>query len=864
MSSYLTELALRTAVNTTTRDLLSDAGSEAEKIKAVALNRAQELIKGNADDSAMSAQISAQSEAIAIAIEGLAIAYRLLTKQLEVLDDKRLSFDQERQAGIATFTIPTKIEEGKLTKQEKAITGFLEAAFRNTSFSTYLGIHTADFTDKGTKFYSILPFYRMSEALGQPVASIKPLDRQRMAINLFFQSALPYAIADIETGFQKDWRFTQLFVSMFKRRNYLNDRRAPRFIMMGLSNLLWNLQHPVDPNTGFPLSVNERIELCREVEQFLNQLLNPDSPPYLEGINNSENCLMSFMRKVEVHTKALRAAYEEERLNEINIQDISDSAHRALRIMDTSIFKLIYRRKNVLTNKDEPDEKAARDLAYTVMYLNQLLIRKPDLVDYFRVYADKIPEGAGLNMPLVTVVDVLIICCHLSWFERNHLLESLTLSGVDSGKEFAAELRKFDQKFIKPIKKISKEELQVTRFFNPKHQQSGILTARRLIPLISLVIEDYRVDVDTPASIQRAKSSEESSTTTRIFTGKEQVKRINESAKIGDDYYTWLLSPFVRLGAMAALRLDELPKFQYRMTQMSILMDDVGELVNNYRNFLQHKSFQDFLLKCLGRVKSEYELLENKIDEVDGYLAQDEYMSRSLRDILLPMTKDLDRSLKSFATASANFERVVSAPDFTAKQKLLLSTKIAAIEDHYRELFSEECGLISLLDVDDQRPLPSPSPQGLKVLSESVEARKVVALTKLTQRCYDALSLQSQYGHKGLLLRDLLTMIERKPNFTHEQIKKVVMELVRVTASYRETWFHQASYGHTRSAQALISAIKDPTLNGYLPLAAIIFDIPNINFMRLSDKQIEQRLEILREGNHWQESVNKIQLVSAI
>lgn len=862
MSSYLTELALRTAVNTTSRNLLTGIDGQAEKIKDAALNRVNELVKGSSDDSTMSSQISAQTAAIGLAVEGIALAYRLVSRQLEVLDDKRLSFDQERQAGISTFTIPEKIEEGKLAREEKVIKGFIETAYNNPSFSVYLGIHTADFTDKSIKFYSVMPFYRMSEALGQPVASTKPLDRQRMAINLFFQSALPYAMADIDSGFQTDWRFTQFFVSAYKRRNYLNDRRAPRFIMMSLSNLLWNLQHPVDPNTGFPLSINERIALCREVEQFLNQLLNAESPPYLEGLNNAENGLMSFMRKVEVHTKALRSAYEEERLHEINFQEIADSAHRALRIMDTSVFKLIYRRKNVLSNKYEPDDKAARDLAYTVMYLNQLLIRKPDLVDYFRAFADAVPQQAGVNMPLLTVIDVLIIFCHLTWRERNRLLESLDNCGVDSGKEFAAELRKFDKKFIKPIKRVSKIELNITRFFNPKHQEVGVLTARRLIPLITLVVEDYRVNVDTPRSIMIAKRSESVPTAARCLSGLKQVKMINESAKMGEAYYTWVLSPFMHLGAWASQRIDELPKLQYRMTLMSLLMDNVCDLVNNYRSFLQHRRFQDFLLRCLGRVRLEYQSLEDKIDEVDGYMAQDEHMSRSLRDILLPMTKDMDKSLKAFAQATSNFERVISAPDFNEKQKSLVEEKITLIREQYYELFSEDCELNSLLESDAH--LADQALQQLATVPSIVEARKVLWLMKLVQRCYDALSFQSKHGHKGLLLRDLLTMIEAKPNFTDEQIALVVMELIRVTSSYRETVFFQAGYGQTSSAHALISAIKDPTFNGYLRLAAIVFNKSNINFMKLTSNQILQRLNVLREGNDWQQAESEIKLVSAM
>ena len=88
------------------------------------------------------------------------------------------------------------------------------------------------------------------------------------------------------------------------------------------------------------------------------------------------------------------------------------------------------------------------------------------------------------------------------------------------------------------------------------------------------------------------------------------------------------------------------------------------------------------------------------------------------------------------------------------------------------------------------------------------------------------------------------------------------MELTRITASYRETWLFQAAYGQTRSAKALIAAIKDPTLNSVLPLASIIFAEPTTNFMKVSDEQILKRLKNLQEGNLGQESSNKMKLIS--
>jgi hypothetical protein len=849
-SSSVTELALRAAVNTNSRNL-SESGGQADAIKGTAMQHAQGGLAGVSVSGA-------QAEAIAIAVAGVALAYTAISDQLGRLKNQRLDFDKEREAGIATFMIPNNREQRDLSNEEAVIKGFLDLTMRSSSFSKYLGIHSSDLsTDSSGKFYSVLPFYRMSEALGQPLASTRPLDRQRMAINLFFKSALPDAIADIDSSFQTDSKFVAFWVSAYKGKNYLNDRRAPRFIMMGLSNLLWNLQHPVDPDTGFPLSLNQCIEICRNVELSLNQLLNPASPPYLHTISNDENKLMSFMRKLEIYTKTLRAAYVEEQLHELNIDEITNSAHQTLRIMDKSVFELIYKRHNPLSKKDEPDEKAAETLAYMITYLNELLTENGDLIGKIQPIPEWIRPVAGMNNPPQTVIDVLILFCHLPRRELNHLLAQFEHSDIASEIEFAKTLEEFEQKFVKPIKDVSKVELDATAF-SPKREEVGILTARRLVPFITLVVEDYRIEVDTPISYRNAKFSQENTADIKkIMSGKQQAEFINLSAQKGDEYYNWALSPFTE----GTRELDNLPKYQYRMTQVTKLMDSVSELVKNYRSFLLEKSFQSFLIKCLSRIKAEYAILDRHIMDADNGLAHNERMSRSLQAILRPMTSDLNTSLDAFALATTNFERVVSAPDFTDQQRQLLSSKLGSIADQFLMLFRDDSGLAVFLDAPpittgtDAPVRPTIAPTPTSVVHEPVQvvdAKQIFALRKLVQSCYDALSYQSREGRKGLLLRDLLLMIEGGSVTTEREVKHAVMELTRVAATQRETWFFQAAYGQTRSAKVLIAAIKDPSLNGVLPLASIIFG-KSTTIQQLDEALILQRLTSLREGNQrWQ------------
>ena len=874
---YVTELALRAAVNTTGRSL-SGTGDQTQAIKAVANKRAQEQISGSSDVSTLSGQFSAQAVAIDLAIVGLTLAYSEVRKQLSVLHTRRLDFDKERQEGIATFMEPTNKEERDLSLEERVIKGFLKRTYDkdNLSFSTYLGIHSADLlTEKNAKFHSVLPYYRMSEALMQPVASTRPLDRQRMAISLFFKSALPEAMANIETSFQTDNKFVSFWASTFRGKNYLNNRRAPRFIMMSLSNLLWNLQHPVDTEVGFPLSTSSCIELCHKVESYLNEFLNPESPYYLKKISNHENKLLSFMRKIEIHTKVLRSAYEEEQLHGINIDEVTNSAHRALRIMDKSVFKLIYREYNPITKKSEADETAAEKLSYYVGFLNELITQNSQLVSVF----DPCPtwiraKNKWLNKTPQTVVDVLIIFCHMSKQDRVCYLKKIKNSEIGTAKEFALTLRDLYDKFIKPIRAVSKIELGANDFF-PKHESVGQLTASRLVPLITLVVEDYQINVDKSDTYENESSHSPERPTdveSEVMSGRRQVEAINLSAKAGDKFYVWTLSPFVKLSGGKAEKdeFDEMLKHQFRMTQMTKLMDSVKELVENYRSLLQHKAFQNFLLKCLSKVKEEYQCLERRIGEVQKYLSHDELISRSLQATLRPMMSDLNASFDEFVRAAANFERVVGGPNFVIEQQDLLKSKLRVVKNQFEGLFPEISGIAELVgDISTERSVnigsamfePRTTQSLDRMSGENLDLRKVLALRKLVQHCHDSLSSQSKKGHKGALLRDLLNTIDTKANFTEETIKQVILELTHVVASYRKTWFFQASYGQTRSAKILIKAIKDPLINDVLPLASIIFVKPDVNVRKLRGDEILDHLRILRESNRWQEAVHQIPAV---
>lgn len=896
-SNHLIELALRAGVNSTISSAQggSGQGSQSESIQAKALQRASEMAaRGGQGGAAVSAQMSAQAEAISLAVKGLALACEAIMRQREVLNDKRLAHDKELRAGIATFVIPTNVEIAKLKSEERLLKHFFDFTFESNhaSFSRYLGIQVSDLgTEKGVKYYSVLPFYRMSDALEQPVGSSKPLDEQRVAIHLFLRSALPDAISQIDNDFQTDHLLVEFFKSAWERGNYLNDLKGPRLIMMALSNLLWNMQHPVDED-GYRLSVTSCMTICRDIELYLSQLLNESSSHCLGELHDESNQLMSFLRKIERHTKALRAAYTEEHLHELNIKDVADGAHHALRIMDQSIYGLIYKRRDVLTGKDEADESSSKKLAYMVMSLNGILAGNPRFIDAFSPFVDRIPvvkqsdsleDLTYLNRLPLTVIDILIIFCQLSPKKRERLTKSIldstadTLAGrqvEDDALEFVQTLNTFHTVFVTPIDVISGDELFSSSFQSFKTHFSHVnrkairrLTARRLVPLITLLLEDHKIPVDTPVTFDRAQLSKDSPRE-RFLSGKQQIEAINRSAETGRGYYEWALSRLLRLKeGEGAAHLDMLLRYEYRMTQMTNLIDSIKELVHDYRSFLQHKPFQQFLLKCLGRLQAEYNFLRQKITDIDTYISHDKHISRNLHDILRPLMTRLGSSFEAITLAVSNVERVVGAPGFIDQQRRLLASKLAEMHGKYYELFEEDSGLTLLLD---NAPGILVSTGDLSSSHEMVpevtfaDTRQVLFLKDLVDHCYRGMSYLSRHGHKGALVEGLLATIRGKRQLTEENIRQIIVELTRITASYRKTCFFQAPYAQTRSAKALIAAIKDPVFNGVLPFASILFDNPAVVLGTMSDAQIMTRLQAMREERAWATSVCQIKTLAAI
>lgn len=759
-----------------------------------------------------------ESAAIGLAIQGLEIAYHVLSTSMLESKFLRTKFNDECQNDIASFTINRVKEPYDLSQEELAIIYFFDL-LRSNPFGLfhYSGIQIkTDDANPRIEHLSILPFFRMSQALQQKNLVASEIDEHRQACHLFLKTNLP--TKDYFSEYQKLSKTYLALEGLIQKSNYLNRFKAPRFVVIAIANLLWNLQYPVNTDTGLPLTLAESVNICLQAELFLNQLLDESLSISLIKIDSPNQRLRSFFLKVERYTKSLRQAFETERLQEINLLDVSNSMHRALRIMANKLLELIYQKP-----------LAAETLVGQMMYLGELVMQTPKIISHFlkKTELDNIPV---LNSPPSTLIDLLIIFCHLAPDKREYLINKHLKSSQDGLLELSRTLKQINQEFIMPFEASALNQFKQT-IKTPIDY--GTWIAKRFIALMVMVMECFTIFEDTRA--KTAKGIE------GIINDKSQRTQIMTIAA-GQDiirYYEWCLSMFLKHRSLTSENLDKLLHEQFKMIQMTSLMDYLGSLVLENRIFLQQKAFQTMLLECLKKIESAYQALNQKLNTVEEQMQHDESVQRHEKRVIQPMLDDLEATLDVIQKSVLQVSHVVSAPDFTEQERQRLMKKTAIIQNQMQSIF----------DMSFSPPEETKSPT---ILPTPIQ---ILALEHLIEACFENMSVASRNSIKGNLLIRLKQALDRKTSLTQEEIKHFTFELIRITASPRPNYyFFTAAYAQTRSCRVLINAILNSQYQRELNLASIVFDDPAIKLEQLNSQIVSERIKTLQNSHHWSSS----------
>jgi hypothetical protein len=234
------------------------------------------------------------------------------------------------------------------------------------------------------------------------------------------------------------------------------------------------------------------------------------------------------------------------------------------------------------------------------------------------------------------------------------------------------------------------------------YRESALLTARHFIPLMTLLVEDYRLDMSikvdpesnehtvfSPSIFKRSLSQTITDTEpdfSRPLGGNEQVRCINRhtfsSGKKASVYYLHNISLLLNIPPPFDVYIDELPVHQYKLTQMSDLMDKIGEILEHHRDWLHNTAFQESLMRKLALVQSHYDVFKTYVESSRSLLQKGEHIALIRNIVLQDMAVQLEKNITMVKLLMADLTLVVSSYHFSQTQKEEIDNAIRVLESY--------------------------------------------------------------------------------------------------------------------------------------------------------------------------------------
>jgi hypothetical protein len=693
---------------------------------------------------------------------GLAAAVTVVSKNWKTVGEKHAKLEEEIIEQVSMFGVRETGVTPKLTFEQKLIRSYYLELEKELWLMRYSGIRRIEAAEPGTKtMYFVLPFYTMDTKVLKPLASMNAVDKVRTLIDTFLRVKLPESLAGIERAFESYKSYTLLSAGKYlaQKGNFLNNWRSARFIMITLGNLLWNLQHPGDLKTGHHVSIDQCVKYCHRVLVFLNSLLNPQEAPFLVHtdmlgqVQEESQHLLKFITSVQLLVKHLHQAYRYDQMNTLNLADLTNTSHRVLGTLNTSLFKLLYQRKSEEAKMMVPDDRAADLLSSCFDELNLVLQGNNAIVDVFQPYIKKFQDIPYLNDNITTLIDILTIFTHLPYADRAALIAGLkersTVCTEPSWGKFAEGLETLELRFIQPIA----NQDQSNRFY--QSARDARITGRRLLPFFTLLMAALRTDVDTGNSYQLAQNDqsmstgsnpdarfnsslhhefdEDSNASMRSYmtsrstlnmgshlnptlkiqrTGRQQIEAINFQARQAEGmeraYFSWRVDLFTRHmpGSAKAfmVQIQKLPLEEDQLIELVKILDAIAAVRDLDPVFLQEKEFKHFFLRYLNKVKKEFGIFNQKLSRAGETLSSHEGVSPQVQSIFSNMMEEMEGSLEAVDTAANTLTSIVDNPNFMSEEKRSLATLIRFIEHSFSHLYpqDEQPGITALLSMKDE------------------------------------------------------------------------------------------------------------------------------------------------------------------
>ena len=834
---------------------------------------------------------TAQEAVIKSAFKGLEYVYDCISEKIHTAQEKNEALMNEIESGYASFRVPKR---GTLSSEARSMKAFYELADKAETpyLIRYLGLTKQDPKElTGETYYRVLPLFQVSKDACQSLASPSMLDEVRTDINIFLSVELPEVLGVLKEMFRKS------STSRIPFQATPEKTQLARIMILALCRLLWALSYQVDLKDATPSTTRQCFERCSRAQIYLNSILNASKPPCLSNITKEDKLLINFIRSTDDLVKDLRHAYATEQLHELNMDNLTNGVYKSLDILTKGIFTLLYRRHDSGEEKYLPDETAAASIKKDLAALTRLLKPDDSRLELFRKYASYIKDVDFLNKNATTLIDVLIIFCHLAHSERKNLMGELNArrneeeSEVEWSTQLARRLKIFEKHFITPVEypgevyKDSSEPFNPHSFFSMPSRSSSSQdrarsAGRKLIPFLTLLMATRFPTAYALSGEQAARVDDESYLDSRVDinrSGWQQLQAINEQAKnqakkdkdkdnTGENaYFSCRISSFIYDSADINPQLDILPELHERMRGLAQLLELVFKM---HKQLSKNQIFHDFFIDCLDWVRNEHTRLgkviaQLKIKSKDG-------VNRYIQEILLPMELDLIKNFKEIQQAVKDSKRTVTDSGFMERIEDNSAKDIEDIHKLVGKLFNKDSQLLQLIAPKSNSGstrrgfIPAATSSSLsRSSSEENRALQKYVLEELMEHSYQSMSYVSRfYSNKGPLLKALIAEVRLKSALSDQELHEYLEKLIRIASSYRKTWFFplaEARYGATETMKkTILPAMQNAKINAILPFSFIVFNENNVDLTLMTNEKIIKALDKQCKKHDWERSEDEI------
>lgn len=633
----------------------------------------------------------------AVVLTGAAVygGYKAMLWRLDRVDDERDGFQDMVRQGISTYFIAKAHE--KRTKSDAYLDAFILdlQKTRNKEISEllflYSGIHTKDIDTEKNKGigYSVMstfafPMGAFTEKVEEDGDTI---DEACQSLSAFLKSDVVRLLNKVQSKLKNDW-FTQIEL-FFQAQKSLKEINAIRFLVISLGNMVLNLIRPMNPKTNMPVSLADSIVLCQLFRQLLGDMLSSVKENDFKANRESLRCFKTFnnfLKTLDNRVLVLQVAYEASLKDQLNLNDITNSAHALVQNITRSIQPLI----NPAEGTSDPEH-----LISTLISLHCLIDGHPELVPELiaqltsqlnknKILTKKISlPDMGLNNPQETVIDALAYFGSVSASVRSGALQHFK-QDTEWSEQFVVGLRNFNDFFIQPVENRVATSGFLGYFFSPKLPFNA--SKSYLICSIALVLETFNVNLITSASHVGLNAN-------------KQIRFINEQSMSKTPIFTLdLFKTSLGLKPETLALLMDVMLVQYKMLPAMKRVDWLSTLVRLNEGYLFRRNFQPFLAKRLLDLNAKQKLLAQAVDALVLAAGNDKLSTRDVLLILCNMKNDDSQTALSIPEISTAFDAQVnktvsiidkSTFDEEAEQnELYLIESIKAVDDE--GLFSSE------------------------------------------------------------------------------------------------------------------------------------------------------------------------------